>query len=1072
MRKRIKTQIFVTLLSLVFVLVSCGKTNETKSKFAENKALDAGVTLSYDQLVVAVGAEKANVIWQGASSEFNRLSFALGASNAITLVNNTACPEHMVNLLTELKAGRVVTLVHKIDDYGDVVKSSNLLNSTAPGSSLDTIERLTKLLNAIHTYGSNSDCTVSTARIEGKITNLVKAIAPSVGLDTNETVYSVANVTPAKQIQNIEKLAKVVAHLTDDKYTSALIPLMNKLDGGAVVNRLGRIIATITDGDRLVEVVQTTDVPDKVVRLIKEIDTNDVMAGNKLSTLISGVDNGTKMGYIISNSTTDATAFSPNAYDGLNTSGVDKLIYLVNKLDWQAGPSNDGIDRLTKLVNKAESGDTWTGQVNNYTWGSAGKEKPAGTDSTVPRLAKLINAINEPEDLVYIMKNVSDYDILRYLINDVKDADDMVTLINNLTQKPSATGTFPGAYSNSLETLTAILNGLASTASTDAWKLRVIVDGCRVDTYTMTTHGQNGFGNGGAGNGPCAAANQAAYTALLTKTIHFINNTNAKHFDGPLPNVTSTSYDVDALSNAKMVDLMKGGGATYATADVANRYYPEKMITLIYDINDAEKLANVVNGINSSTKAAPENTAVNTLVYTMKNVTDSQKLVGVITELTAAYSSEPKSEVMRLTFLVNELSKFQANAVTNDPNNVAGKKLVAVINDISKTSDLSYVVNNVRTGDGNANTVQGLRALAIMFSELPNAAAVTNKISPLMEVLSHECSVAIASTIAETKANCTAAGGTWAHQTPTPATFDYTNGNRKNSTNIAKLVNMLEFVDYNPQKRTQAIKDLAEVVTNTTDINKMAMLTDNVANSTNVVGLVNAVLNATDSKPEDLYKLLNAIELKDVPKLIKIVTDVTGATETSATVTTPSVIQNDVGALMGDYAKDGAGKANDITKGVGYQHMATLIRHTTDLDAAGRLASVLNGLNANITYNGNNIPRKQALVRLLLVNQHGETQTFKPNVYTPPVTNINFPAVGPYHLSILMNNASSANALVTLMNGVNLMDALVVIGCADHVGDYATPTGTHDGDDKTINGINTPNPNFETPCKAMPGSAW
>ena len=1036
-------------VSLVFVLASCGKSNSAKTKFAENKVNDAGSSLSYEQLVAAVGAAKANTIMNGAGSEFNRLTYALGTSNAITLVNQTTCAEHMVDLLSNLNAGRVVTLVNEIDDYADVARSANFVSSAAP-TTLDTITRLSDLLNAIHTNNGGA-CAASTTDVNAKLTALIAAIAPGAGLDTTDNVFGTPT-NAAGQIANIQKLAKTVAHLTDASYTNNLIPVINGLTGAQIVGRLGRVIAAIGDGDRLVEVVETTDAPAKLVRLIQEIDTDDVVAGNKLSTLISGVLNGTKLGYIITNSTTDASVFSNVAYDGNNTTGVDKLIYILNTLTWVAGPANDDIDRMTTLINDAESGDVWTGQINNPTWGVPTLEEPASADSTIPRLVTLINDITEPQDLVYILQNVSDYAILRYVITDVIDEADMVTLINNFSQDPAPVSSHPGLYDNALETLAGILNGLSAVAAAESWKLRIVVDGCR-HTFNIAA--------------PCAPANQAAYLGLLSDTLNNINEANAKSFDGPL----AGAVDAGAGSNGKMVDLIRGDGADYALSDTSNRWYPEKLIDLIYSISDGQKLANVVNGVNPSTNPTPNETAVATLVYTVKNVTVSSKLVQVINGLTTSYAAEPNDAVIRLTFLVNELAEYESNLIAGDPTRIAGQKLAAAINDISDATDLAYVIDNVRTGDATPQTIQGLRALVIILSGV-SAAEVSSKVAPLVEVLSHECSVAIPVASAETSANCTTATGTWDHQAPTPATFDYTAGNRGTSTNIAKLVNLLEFIDYAPQDRTQAINDLTTVLTGTTDIYKLAHLTDNVTNSSDVVGLVNAVMNAANAGPTDLSSLLNAINLDDVPKLTQIVTDVTGATEASVTVTTPSAIHDDVGVLLGTYDGSPAGIPTGVSTGVGYQHMATLIRHVTGTTEAGRLASVLNGLNVNLTYNAGAISRREGLVRLLLVSQYGSAQTFVPNLYTPPATDIDFPAVGPYHLSILMNNASTATSLITLMNGVNIMDAIVTIGCVDHVGDYTAPLGTHDGDDITVSTINTPNPNFETPCTALPGSGW
>lgn len=551
-------------------------------------------------------------------------------------------------------------------------------------------------------------------------------------------------------------------------------------------------------------------------------------------------------------------------------------------------------------------------------------------------------------------------------------------------------------------------------------------------------------------------------------------------------------------------------------ADVVSNTANVKKVSFLVNyltIANAQKMGTVVDGLNNSTNIMElfnqgsdskeldlstfpntENGAVRTIAFTIDNMNNLTALSELVNE----------SNPTNITDLMNDVAVGSTCTATDC---IAGKKLVKVINNAEETKDVVYLLSNVTQVSKISNIINELNVGTWPVPSDPLVDAYydgTGKMAQLINVVAGKCSVANA----YTRSRCTDANGTWQNvyeSNPCSNTegncWDNTVGNRKNATEMGKIINLIE---YGPSPT-----ELTKLIKGTNDIVQMGILVRMVKNSSNLVAVVDLVSGGPISNThngyastDDMLKLVNAFPnfytgtlaqkrekaRIDMRKLAAVMdsfvvsaTELNGLAPHVGKYITASTDQETVADLLGSYDNypNDPGLATFKNKGVGPDILAMLIAtlSETDVDnnqlpdSAERMGKVMNGMNASIQYNGANISRKEALVRLLLVNPAGNNQTFKPNLYTPPVTDVYYPAIGPYHLGVVMNRANSHTSLLQLLNGTDMTDALVTIGCVDHVGDY-DGDGNYDGKTVTANGIVYPNPDFKTPCSATPGYNW
>jgi len=399
----------------------------------------------------------------------------------------------------------------------------------------------------------------------------------------------------------------------------------------------------------------------------------------------------------------------------------------------------------------------------------------------------------------------------------------------------------------------------------------------------------------------------------------------------------------------------------------------DKMIDLVYDVTVLSNLSYIINGINAGSSAWPNNTAVVTLIYMMEHITDVTKLIGVIDNVTPA----------NVTNLLNNVAAgsqwSDAQPVHTQPNvddiYAAGKKLNNVIDGTTDVNDLVFVLNSVSNFGKMADLINTL-----LIASTPRMATLVNNIT-----------------------------GTnyWSAGTPSTAT-----GN-------GKLVNMIDNITN--------LSDVATLMDGITEALKLSDFINQVANSSLIVGLINAVIADADATTSDMVGLMNGIDrVNDIPKMARLVTDLNGTNDAL------------VAGLMGPYAAD-------ASKGVGYAEMVLMMTNLADATAAGKLATLIMSLNPNVYYLGGPVTKKVGMVRLLRAGV-----LFQGHM---------FPGIGAVHTAVMMNGADDPNDMAALMNSIGIDQMVPMVGCGDAVGDPG-----HDG-------VAPFGPDFWTPCTAC-GMGW
>jgi hypothetical protein len=109
--------------------------------------------------------------------------------------------------------------------------------------------------------------------------------------------------------------------------------------------------------------------------------------------------------------------------------------------------------------------------------------------------------------------------------------------------------------------------------------------------------------------------------------------------------------------------------------------------------------------------------------------------------------------------------------------------------------------------------------------------------------------------------------------------------------------------------------------------------------------------------------------------------------------------------------------------------------------SAGKLATLIASLNANVYYMGSPVTKRVGMVRLLRAGVVYAGRTF--------------PGIGPVHTAVMMNGVDDPADMAALMNAIGIDQMVPMVGCGDHVGDPDN------------NGLPPFDPDFHTPCTAL-----
>ncbi|MBX3721832.1 MAG: hypothetical protein KF713_08335 [Turneriella sp.] len=350
----------VSLFITALFALNCARSNKTP--FAQNLENDAGKAApTYEEWVALVGQGKTDALYAGIGQDsLNLLTYGIGQSNMVQLINAVTSTNKLITLIgNDSNAGTgpggrtglgvVVTLylILQVDAQMQVNVSSNL---PAPGGSTptdnDTIANLASVVN-----------TLSAAEVQTKMVDLFGTTGAGLGFDLSRSLAAATTETVANQLLYVQRMAKVVAHVspTASSCAAKLCPLMTGLTAAEVTGKLAPMIKGVTVADKLVETIESTTAVANLITVIQGVTVPNITA--KMVVVINNVTDCTKMGYVINSVTSLAT-----------------LINIINNVQ---EPLN-----LGTLVNLAENGSTWVpdGQVSPAeTWGTPTKAAPFGT---------------------------------------------------------------------------------------------------------------------------------------------------------------------------------------------------------------------------------------------------------------------------------------------------------------------------------------------------------------------------------------------------------------------------------------------------------------------------------------------------------------------------------------------------------------------------------------------------------------------------------------------------------------------------------------------------------------------
>lgn len=582
----------------------------------------------------------------------------------------------------------------------------------------------------------------------------------------------------------------------------------------------------------------------------------------------------------------------------------------------------------------------------------------AGTTSGMARLVSLINGITPAATyykLLALVDTVNDMDKMVRLVQDLQVAGDVTDLLNNMTGVVGATCT----VANGTDTV-SLVGGGASTAAT-ATSFNV---GNQVSYIKVTSGGVGYTGQPTITVPGCAGVTYSAVITAGAITQITVNNSinnmaqvvesltianlprlrqvvdGQRIFDNVnealQPNASLTTTYLGKLK-VVMDNLNQASEGTLKVGELLQGVTnTDKVIDLIWGVTNTSNISAVINGIfkssevpgcsdgTAATYVGPstvdatdtgtcENSgngffygerdrAVTTLVYLVENVASSAKLISMIDDI-------PPVKVIDL---INHISTYSQHA-DGTPHvyprggvgidaQAAGKRLVKVVDNTTTISQLVYVTNNV------SSIIKMSKLLSFMDIGV-SATTGTGKIATLIN--------AIAGINCYDSLTIPGRGNTTA--VPPGGSAGCPAQSSQNATGMGKMVNVIEFVD--GATASAAMVQLKNLLNNVTDIGKTADLINQTVNSSNIVGLLNGVIDARyGTSTNDLVTLLNNLPRGEISKMVSLVGEIGNATGT-ATRTFPGGDHVLIAQLMSPYSA----ATVTTTSGIGVQKMSELI---------------------------------------------------------------------------------------------------------------------------------------------------
>jgi hypothetical protein len=861
----------------------------------------------------------------------------------------------VTNLVNVINGLSVTEIQQKlIDLFGpsgfDLSRSMAVNTSLTAAEQQLVVDRMARVV--AHVDNTVATCTkictlmtsLSAAEVTGKLAPMIKYNLGSGMTLANKLVETIESTT------NIANLVTVVQGVTIANVTAKMMPI---IDSVTDCTKMGYTINNVSSLTTLINLINNVQVPARMGQLINLSENGGTWAGQVSPAETWGVPTkaapfgtagagATITGNVAGGALTAITvsAGGTNYLPGTRLTFPGCTTQPTVHLGISAGVITVGTSSPT--------GPHWVvaggaGCTNGAAQPATIVAPTAPNTTAMARLVGVINGIAPATDyykLLNLVDNVSDMNKMVRLVQDLNTVTDITDLLNNMTGVVGATCTVP----NGTDTVSIVGGGGAGAAATSfnvsngvayirvtaggagyTSQPTITVPGCTGVTYTATISG---------GVITAITANNDMNNLALVVDLMTLANINRlqqvvdgqRAFDNTnesqqTPASLTTTYlgklrvFMQNLSQpqegpVKVRDLLDG---------VTNT---DKIIDLIWGVTTTTNLSTVINGIfkasevpgcsdgSASTFVGPtggphgvdtgtcENSgngffygerdrAVTTLVYLVENVASSAKLISMIDNITPA----------NVIALVNHTATYCQHAdgtphvyprggVGLDPQ-AAGKRLAKIVDNTTTITQLNYIANNVSA------IIKMSKLVSFMDIGVgPNDG--TGKLAILINAV--------------TGANAFLASTVPGRGNPTG-----------NATGMGKMVNVIEFIS--GTTTSAAMVQLKDLMNDVTDINKMADLINQTVNSSNIVGLLNAVTDPRyGTSTADLVTLLNNLPRGEIGKLVSLIGEIGNATGTT-TATFPGADHVLIAQLMSAYNAGNIG----TTSGVGVSRMNALL---------------------------------------------------------------------------------------------------------------------------------------------------
>lgn len=879
-------------------------------------------------------------------------------------------------------------------------------------------------------------------------------------VDENTFTWNAAGSEITNQMQGLGVLLGIIRHL--EKSTS---------EGGRFTpgEKLGHIIngtRTAAGASAGFDTIQKNYIENRLVTAIEggdEIGTNVADTAEwrqRMVRVINKTEEARRLAYLLANA------------------DIDKILGIIANVNTDSTADSDELSRLGYLVDYTEDGSEWPGQVNGPQKFNEAEMQPHSGDcgssgSNGSGLCRLI-----------LLLNNFDYDRNNTADASLSPLTDRLLPLLTYAVTPTGSESQSEADKRHIQKIARLMQDISEindislllkSLKTDDTENKVLdnlnlvlarVESDKISNLARVVDGQRLAGNSGlqcnaTDNAPCDddSAVVESYLNKLIRLMLALDDTR----DGP----------------EKVVQLIN------AVSDA------DKLVDLIYDVTDVSNLAGIINDVfkenevtgcsdttytdqtscesNNEIWGSRDN-SIQTLVYLIENVSDSQKLVIMINA-----ASDPAD----ITYLVNSVAMGSTT-----PADAAGQKLAGMIDNITRAADISYLLREIN--------LQQLRKLinGLEIASISKMADLVNQIegnecwlhdgvvklnitnggsgylsAPSVSIGGSTEAIALVSggavteliiTKKGTDGTVTFIGGGGSSATATTVTADCSSS-RGAATGLGKIVNLINNID--------SITDVITLINDVDDGNKLGILINKTTNSSNLVSLIEEVIADSDLSLTDLVNLLNSLNTDtDIAKIPVLLNNINAVTENNQTAPTDTNTASDDFKLVIDLMKP----YNNLSAGVGINTMVSIIDSLDDGSsqtctgdcetAVVNLADVISDVDKGSSYgsadavNYNdatapNISIREAMVRLISYGGVKCSTGFSSSHVECTGNGADLPGLGASHLAVIMNDLSGAGAgnVISTLNSdtTSMSDLLLTIGCGDQVFSYQSVCESH-----------------------------